>query len=314
MRSAINECAVPLGRRSAKAVSQDWIPFAEKLDYVLSKMKTGQFLIISARSGNRFVQFACQGEWGMRVEVASNHFLKGKDRLNRRQMSWLCLHGWKAPTGNVLQATPEKDPDGSPNFYADCPAPVANDVIAHQAIEAFIFGLEIPHPAWLIYEARDTDDKSLSFNELGLKRVLPQGASLMERVLDVFRDVTGIVDLELDDDGDISISCGRIHIYTKPMQNKVRLVSVLVSDILESPAVLLLLNQINLRPHSVRCVLRDNTIFATFDIPISPFVHELLAAGLDDFVKTSDALATELRAMFSDNDFNDAAVTSNLIQ
>jgi hypothetical protein len=109
MSKPANECAVSDRYDSTKAVSRDWPIFSEKLASVLSRLEEDQYLIVSAKKGNRFVQFACQGAWGMRVEVTSNQFLKAEGRLSRGQMSWLRSHGWNAPTGNVREATPEKD-------------------------------------------------------------------------------------------------------------------------------------------------------------------------------------------------------------
>jgi hypothetical protein len=72
---------------STGPIAQAWAALSQKLAYILSKLEQDQYLIISEKTRNRYVQFACQGEVGMRVEVTSNHFLKGKDRLNRRQIS-----------------------------------------------------------------------------------------------------------------------------------------------------------------------------------------------------------------------------------
>jgi hypothetical protein len=72
-------------------------------------LEKDQCLIICAMTGNRFVQFACLGEGGMRAEVTSNHCLNGKDRLNRGQISWLRAHGWNAPTHELDAAESDKD-------------------------------------------------------------------------------------------------------------------------------------------------------------------------------------------------------------
>src|ERR1035437_1175561 len=151
MSKPTNGCAVSRRYGSTKAVSRDWDIFLERLTSVLSKLEEDQSLIVSAKNSNRFVQFACQGVWGMRVEVTSNHFLKDDDRLNRRQVSWLRSHGWNPPTGKLNKATQHKDPDGSPNYYFDFPAPVNAGDISHIAIETLVNGLEISHPASLAY-------------------------------------------------------------------------------------------------------------------------------------------------------------------
>ena len=80
--------------RLSSSIPQAWAPFSKKLAAVLSKLEMDQYLIVSAKDSNRFVQFANEDEAGTRVEVTSNHFLKGRDRLNRRQISWLQTNGW----------------------------------------------------------------------------------------------------------------------------------------------------------------------------------------------------------------------------
>jgi hypothetical protein len=116
MNKTTDNRAVSRPRDSVEIVSRAWAPFSKKLAIVLSQLEQKQYLIISAKSCNRYIQFACQGGEGMRVEVTSNHFLKGKNRLNRRQISWLRANGWNAPTGKLNEATPEKDPSNLPTL------------------------------------------------------------------------------------------------------------------------------------------------------------------------------------------------------
>jgi hypothetical protein len=308
------ECAVSGRYGSTKAVSRDWPLFEEKLTSVLSKLKEDQFLIISAKKGNRYVQFACQGAWGMRVEVTGNHFLEDEDRLNRRQMSWLRSHGWNAPTRKVSEARPDKDPDGSCNYYIDVPAPFAVGEIAHIAIKALVNPMQIFHPASMVYEAFDGNQKMLSFEELGLKPAVQRGKPLLERMLEVFREVTGIADLNSDDDGEILIPYGKIVVRAFPLYSKVRLLSVLITDMDESPALLYRLNQINMGPHGIRCILHKKTVIAAFDLLANPFVPDHLAEEIREFSVVAEALALDICAEFTDNSLVETATTSKYLQ
>jgi hypothetical protein len=311
MSTSHDSCSA-IGRRdSAKSISLGWTSFSKKLVFVLAKLEKDQYLIICAQSCNRYVQFACQGDEGWRVEVTSNHFLKGKDRLNRRQTSWLRTNGWNAPTGDLKKATPEKDPSGSPNFFIDLPPSVGAGDIANLAVEALARGLEIPNPASLAYEAFVRDGRSLQFEELGLRPANLQGTSLMEKVLVVFRDVTVIADLELDKDGDVSIYHGELLLCATPLENKVRLCSALITDVLGTPALLHRLNELNLGLHGSRCVFQNGRIFVSFDILADPFVSEHLATGLKEFTGTAETLASLLRDEFSTQDPVETAGTRN---
>ncbi len=314
MSDPSNECAVSDLCDSKKAVARDWPLFTEKLTSVLSKLEEDQYLIVSAKTGNRFVQFACQGAWGMRVEVTSNHFLESEDRLNRRQMSWLRSHGWNAPTGKLNKATPAKDPNGSPNYYIDFPAPVNAGGVAHIAIETLVNGLETSHPSSLVYKAFAVDGKAFSFNELGLKTADIEDKPLMEKVLEVFRAVTGIADLERDEDGDVMIRYRSIAVCATPLENKLRLSTALITDTVESPTLLCKLNQLNFGPQGIRCVHHEKTVFAAFDMPANPFVPEHLAEEMKEFTAVAEGFALVLRAEFSRDSSARTGGTANYIQ
>ena len=83
MDKANAERELPQRQHADRRVSKDWGPFAQSLSRVLARLEEDQFLILSAKKGNRYLQFSCQGTWGTRIEVVSNHFLKGDDRLTR---------------------------------------------------------------------------------------------------------------------------------------------------------------------------------------------------------------------------------------
>ncbi|WP_348263249.1 hypothetical protein P8935_01525 [Telmatobacter sp. DSM 110680] len=166
MSKSIENRAVSRNRDSLKTLSRAWTYFSKKLALALSKLKEDQYLIINAKRCDRYVQFACDGEKGMRVEVSSNHFLKGKDRLNRRQTSWLRENGWNAPTGKVNKATPEKEPNGSPNYFVGLPVSVPAGDIAHLATEALVHGLEIPGPTSLSYQTFPARGTTVEFEDL----------------------------------------------------------------------------------------------------------------------------------------------------
>lgn len=95
-------------------LSVAWPPFQRKLAAVLGQLEEDQFLVLSVkRSSGRYVQFAAQGSFGMRMETASNSYLDKPERLDELQMSTLIDAGWHAPTRDPVDSTPENDPDGS---------------------------------------------------------------------------------------------------------------------------------------------------------------------------------------------------------
>jgi hypothetical protein len=285
-----------------RRVSRDWVQFAHNLTQVLPRLEEDQFLVVSAKHGNRYLQFAGQGAWGLRVEAASNRFLKGDDRLTRQQMAWLRARGWNAPTGTPKQSTPERDPDGSPNYFIDFPAAAPLAELVTLVIDTMVCGYAFPYPGELTYESFDSSGRKLEFKELGLKHVSHQDNSplpLMDSLLSVFRLVTGIDDLVFDDDGELTVRYGAIWISTVLLNDKVRLYSALLDDVSESPSLLKKLNHINDGAHRLRCFIRDETVWATLDVPAAPFIQDHLAAAMHEFSELAEGLAIALRAQFS---------------
>ena len=283
-------------QQADRRISRDWEPFARNLDQVLSRLEEDQFLILTAKHGNRYLQFSCQGSWGMRAEVVSNHYLEGDDRLSRKEMSWLRNHGWNAPTGKPTQATPDKDPDGSPNYHIDFPASVPVADIASLAVDTLIHGLALPYPGALSYQSFGNTEGPLAFDELGLKPSMRPASSVMDQVLSVFREVTGMTDLDLDMDGDVTVRYGAIVISAIQINNQIRLISALTTETSESPSLLRKLNQINDGEHRIRLFLHDDAVLATLDVPAEPFVPDHLVAALAEFSEVAEGLAIVLRA------------------
>jgi hypothetical protein len=108
---------------ATKRLSVAWPPFAEKLAAALAKLEEDQYLILLVKRSNRFVQFAAQGSYGMRVETTSNAYLSKPEKLNERQVVMLLQSGWSDSTASPDESTPENDPDGSPNFFVEFPDP-----------------------------------------------------------------------------------------------------------------------------------------------------------------------------------------------
>jgi hypothetical protein len=213
-------------------------------------------------------------------------------------MAWLRAHGWNAPRGTPKQATPDKDPDGSPNYFSDVPTSVSTSDLASMIIDTLIHGLGLPHPGYLSYESFDAEGGALAFQELGLKPSARADTPSMDQVLSVYRDVTGIEDLAFDEDGDVSVRYGAIVISAVQL-NRVRLFSALVTEATETQALLRKINQINDGVHRIRVFLHDHVVYAALDVPADPFVPAHLVAAMNEFSEVAEGLAIVLRAEFS---------------
>jgi S1-C subfamily serine protease len=150
-------------------ISEAWPPFALRLAAALEKLKEDQYLILLVKRSNRYVQFAAQGFLGMRIETTSNSYMPEPEQLNERQISTLLDEGWHAPTGSSRDSTPNRDPDGSPNFFVEFAAPVSFEAVSNLAVRTLAEILHIPHPGFLEYEAFDEKGKGIALPELGLR-------------------------------------------------------------------------------------------------------------------------------------------------
>lgn len=126
-----------------------WPPFEDRLTAVLGALEEEQVLIISVKNTNRFVQFVAQGPFGMRAEATSNRYLAQSERLDPAQIAELVAAGWRNPTGSPEESTPEDDPDGSPNFFVEFPAPVRSAEVAKMAVHTLASIMRVPHPWFL---------------------------------------------------------------------------------------------------------------------------------------------------------------------
>lgn len=287
-------------RQRPAPVSRDWAVFAERLTQALSELEEDQFLILSTKSGQRYLQFAGQGSWGLRAEVSSNHFLEGDDRLSRRQMAWLRKHGWNAPTAKPRHATPERDPDGSPNYFIDFPATQDPTGIAQLAIDTLIHALALPYPGALAYEAFDSNGRERVCEAVGLAPAAkPEPPEEADTVLSVFRLVTGMEDLQRNQSGDVVVRYGAIVIFAVALSRHVRLHAELLDEAPLSPALLGKLNQINDSARPLRVFWRDESVHAVVDVPATPFVPDHLISALHEFSEVAEGLAIVLRTEYA---------------
>jgi hypothetical protein len=291
-----------------KRISKDWPAFAQKLAKVLGQLEEDQFLIITAKQSNRYVQFAGQGSYGLRAETVSNHFLDKSERLDRKQLAALRKAGWLAPTNRAKSATPEKDPDGSPNFFVDFPVPVPCEAVAELAVGTLSTIFCVPHPGMLEYEAFDDVGKRLQLGELGLKvmhqkqqQYTPeQQPEIARNLLEALRNLTGIADLDFDGDGDIGIRYGSMVIFARVIDDPpvVHLFSPLLRDVEECPEIFDRLNELNSNTRQLRYFFRDGTIYGVSDTPAFPFVGPQVVEAFEHFSRTADAIDDLLQAEF----------------
>ena len=126
-------------------------------------------MILVAKAEDYFVQFASQGDQGMRVEAVSNTFIKKSTPLSEEACQALRNLGWSPPT-YVPSEGGQEPAVGSPNFYVDAAAPVPYARLAGLAVRTLRAIYHIRHPEELAYKSFSRDGVSIRFPLLKITR------------------------------------------------------------------------------------------------------------------------------------------------
>jgi hypothetical protein len=297
--------AANLSAMRPEKVSVAWAPFAEKLANALAKLKEDQYLILPIKRSGRFVQFAGQGSYGLRMEATGNAYLGKHDQLNADQIAALEKLGWNPPTGTPEASTPELDPDGSPNFCIEFRAPVKYATVANLAVQTLREILRVPHPAFLEYESFNADSEILVFPELGLRVAQREQAPAPQQnlpllLLEAIRETTGATDLELDGDHEVSIRFGSSLVSVRPYADRpyALVYSALLRNVEPNDQLLRTVNDLNTRERLVRWFMSGTSVFAVAEICLAPFVPAHVKTGFTHFCHVVDGVDQVLQADF----------------
>ncbi len=157
-----------------KAPVSAWRAFERRLAETLGVLEEDQYLVVSAKRGWAYVQFAAQGSFGMRAECVGNNYLDEAHALSAGQTALLRRIGWSTPTGTREEILAKRRKGGSPNFFRDFDRPVPCADASGMAVCALTEVFEIPHPGCLEYEAFDKKQRTILVPTLGLKRREPK--------------------------------------------------------------------------------------------------------------------------------------------
>ena len=302
MNPTLQEVASP-----APSLGRDWQPFADRLATALATLSEDQNLILAVEHRQRFVQFAGSGASGLRAESVSNAYLAETDQLTDDQVAALTAAGWRSPTHAPDASKAEKDPAGSPNFFADFDAPVPLDEVADLAVRTLAQVFEVSHPDQIEYDAFDTEGNQISFPGLCRRRALRPGSaaesesSFAQELLAAIREITGFGDLEFDNDGDICLPLrGSQVVFVRRLGATpfVRIWSPLVRGVDETSDLLWQLNSLNASAGLVRFSVHDGVIFAEADVAAEPIVAKHVDLALRRFCGATDGVDVMLQREF----------------
>jgi hypothetical protein len=281
-----------------------WHDFAGALRNTMEHMPEDQYLILQCKGSKRFVQIATQHR-NIRVEASSNHFLSGRDALSAKDIKALRRLGWLAPTGTPEQATPERDPNGSCNYFLEQQWPVDFAQLATLLVKTLSVVMGVPHDGYIAYSAFGVNGEGdVSYPDLGIKREVTDPNlrmdELAERLLSVLQEASGCATLSFDEDGDVALDMAgqRCFVSLVGRPPVVRFLMPLLAGISSSKKLLEQLNQLNLSDPSVCHVWSSDAVFAVQDIPAWPLQAQHVAASLDLFSETTTKSAMWLQSEF----------------
>ena len=292
-----------VGTTRPRNTSKAWAGFILKLSAALRGMEEDQFLILNKKRSNRYVQFCCQGSFGMRMETTSNNYLK--KHLSAEEIATLVDLKWLPPTSGA-DATPEDDPDGSSNFYFDSELPIDYDALAGVAVHTCSAVLNVTHPGLLEYNCFDRAGNPIALDGLGLKRTahakpVEDEKSLPQRLLETIKEETHIQNLSIDADGDIDgITYGNLSVNIRLLSDEpfVKFYSVLVRDVEETQGLLQRLNELNVNSGHMHLVAKNGVILVMKDVLIRPYVEEHIQYSLQYFCQVGEGIHDMLNAEF----------------
>jgi hypothetical protein len=288
-----------------------WLEFQPALAEILGGMEEDAFLILDVKFEHTFVQFAAQGAHGMRVEVSSNNVLPPQHHLSRPQLDRLVELGWRPPTGSLEQSTPDRDPDGSPNFFLDIPTPIDPQRLAALTVDTLVEVLQVPYPNDLTYKAfaHDGPVEHPGLKLTDVERPAPAAPvpptevepetpeSLRQKVSMVITGLTREVD-PADADGDFVVRVGSAQVIVKVMDDMPALAisSLLLVDVTPSPAVTVTLNEFNARLRFVRLMLLGTSVIASHELHADPFDWRRVHQAILGVLHLADDLDNQLQA------------------
>jgi len=145
-----------------------WKLFTCELATAMRELEEDEWLVLSDKTRNRFVQFMNQGGAGWRAEAVSDFYLEDGDRLSEDDHAALLALGWSAPTR--LPDEFGHHPDGSPNYFVDLANPVPLEELAALAVSTLAGAHRVGHPNDLEYATGGRGNVAIRLPNLGIRR------------------------------------------------------------------------------------------------------------------------------------------------
>jgi hypothetical protein len=171
-RGAVEKAPMEL-MRPQLSTEEAWHRFAEALSIALADLDEDEYLVVSRKNTNYYVQLMDQGSFGVRAEAVSSSYLTDDELLSDESKARLVELGWTAPTHPPSDEYDEQGrhkTEGAPNFYLDLAKPTAYPELADLMVTTLREVYGAGHPGGLEYNAASTNGMSIRFPHLGIRR------------------------------------------------------------------------------------------------------------------------------------------------
>jgi len=303
--------SIPGAPYAEPAPPTGWEAFEKALASALSVLKD-EILILSARTGTRYVQFHASPDEEVFAEAVSNAYLGAAEKLDVGQLATLLSLGWSAPTRAPGAPPPAATPRGSPNHFRPFPHPFSCAEIASFAVRTLTEALRVENPSDLQYRAFDDDGNPVTLPVLHIAQEPPPArkerspakasghrpfARLRSRVLDAARKGSGLGALGYED-GSLQVPIGNRTGWVRPCENPffVRVHVHLLSDVEGDAPFLARVHEMNARFPMARVIYSGRSVFLGVDFPAVPFRAEHLTQAIATVARLGDEVVAELRS------------------
>ena len=137
------ELISPPAMKEQASTNQEWEKFTGDLALCLASLRDEQVLILSSEC--YYIQFANEGQSGMRAEAESNAYIEpGQVKLSTDAYAVMRQLGWNAPNLNMAD---------SGNFFVDLVSPIDFRSLAELVVQTFRRVYNIHNPGELRYKS-----------------------------------------------------------------------------------------------------------------------------------------------------------------